>query len=127
MERLFRLMAVITLVAALGACGDDDADDVAREAEETAQEVGQAAQDARASLRTDAERLVDEIQTRNDPEAKQELLDRCRDTLEELRQAESPDAERVAATCDRIQDADVNDRDAWSDVEREISELDPTG
>lgn len=127
MDRLLRLVAVITLVTALGACGDDDADDVAREAEEAAQEVGEAAQDAWASLRTDAERLVDEIQTRNDPEAKQQLLDRCRDTLEELRQAESPDADRVAAVCDRIQDADVNDRDAWSDVEREISELDPTG
>lgn len=127
MERLLRLMAVIALVTALGACGDDDADDLAREAEETAEEAGEAVQDAWASLRTDAERLVDEIQTRNDPEAKEQLLDRCRDTLEELRQAESPESDRVAAMCDRIQDTDVNDRDAWSDVEREISELDPTG
>ncbi|MFP5377214.1 MAG: hypothetical protein ACLGIO_10615 [Acidimicrobiia bacterium] len=127
MDRLLRLMAVITLVTALGACGDDDADDVAREAEEAAQEAGEVAQDAWASLRTDAERLVDEIRTRNDPEAKDQLLDRCRDALEDLRQAESPDADRVAALCDRIQGTDVGDRDAWSDVEREISELDPTG
>ncbi|HVM02404.1 MAG TPA: hypothetical protein VM263_07005 [Acidimicrobiales bacterium] len=124
---MLRLVAVITLVAALGACGDDDADDVAREAEETAQQAGEAVQDAWASLRTDAERLVDEIRTRNDPEAKDQLLDRCRGALEELRQAESPDADRMAALCDRIQDTDVGDRDAWSDVEREISELNPTG
>ncbi len=125
----WRRWLVALLVGAavvLPACDDNDtAQDVREQTEEVAEDAAAAAQDAWASLRTDAERLVDEIQTRNDPMAKERLLERCRDALEELRKAESDQADRAEQVCDRIRDTDVNDRDAWSDVKDRIEDINP--
>lgn len=123
---LILLLAAVAAMGLLGGCGeDDDGNDLGQQAEDAAEDVGEAAQDAFASLRTDGERLIDEIQTRNDPEAKEQLLDRCRDTLEQLREDASASADAVEEVCDLIRDTDVNDRDAWSDVKDRLDQLTP--
>lgn len=120
-------LAVITV--ALGAlfvgCGDNDADTEATgdTVEQAADEARQEAENAFASWRTDAERLLDEIQTRNAPEAKQQLLDRCRDALEQLREADSAQADRVDDLCNRIRDTEVSNMSVWREVKDEVAKL----
>ncbi|MDQ4098713.1 MAG: hypothetical protein M3144_12715, partial [Actinomycetota bacterium] len=101
----------------------ETATSLGEEAREAAGDVRAAAGQAWASLRTDSERIVDQIQTRNDPNAKQELLDRCRDSLEKLRRSNSNSADRVEQLCTRIRNTDVNARETWNDVRREINEI----
>lgn len=126
-----RFLAALVLSGsvALAACGDDadeTAEDVRERTEEVAEDAASAAREAWATLRTDTERLVDEIQTRNDPRTKQQLLDRCRDALQKLREARSDQADRAEEVCDLIRDTDVNDRDAWSDVKDRVERIDPS-
>lgn len=122
------LMATLVLVG----CSEDTerearetATSLREEAEEATRDVREAAQDAWASLRTDGERLVDEVRTRDDPAAQQRLLEECRDTLERLRRAESPGAGRVDELCNRIRNTDVHDDSAWDDIKRELQRLNP--
>ncbi len=126
----YRRILTVMLVGALTftACGDDDGgtatDAVEQQTEEAARDARAAAQDAWASLRTDAERLLDEIRTQDAPRVKEELLERCRDVLERLRRAESDATQRVEQLCSRIQETDVANADAWSDIKRQIDQLD---
>ena len=119
------IISIFALSGVLAGCGTDDVDTEATR--DTIEQAGQSAQDAAregmASLRTDAERFVDEIQTRNAPEAKQQLLDRCRDALERMRKAGSNDADRVAGICDRIQNSDVQNRPVWDEIKQEIEKI----
>ncbi len=121
--------ALAMITVALGAlfvgCGDNDADTEATgdTVEQAAGEARQEAEKAFASWRTDAERLLDEIQTRNAPEAKQQLLDRCRDALEQLREADSAQADRVDDLCNRIRDTEVSNMSVWREVKDEVAKL----
>ncbi len=119
------IVVIAALATLLVACGDDGADTEATPdtVEEAAGDARQEAENAFASLRTDAERLFDEIRTRNAPEVKQTLLDRCRDVVERLRQADSPNADRVDDLCNRIRDTDVKDAAAWQHVQDELAKL----
>ncbi len=121
------LMAAVLLV---GACGDEDADmaqeRVPPQAEEAARDASAATKDALASLRTDAERFVDNLQSSEAPRAKQALLDKCRDVLEKLRKDNSDAVGEAERACERIQETDVTDRDAWNQIRGEIRQLDPT-
>jgi hypothetical protein len=115
----------IALALALGACGDDDtADRTADTVEDAAEQVGENVEDAWASFRTDFERLVDDAAT-GDNAAQDQLLDECRDTLEELRQADDPATERVGQLCDNIREAD--DQTAWDTIRQDIEEIDVGG
>lgn len=110
----------------LAGCGDDDdtedtLDRVEENIRDGAEDVGDTADDAWATLRTGFERLVDEAAT-GDDEAQDELLEECRDALEDLRQADDADAERVGELCDRIRDAD--DETAWDELRSEFEDLD---
>lgn len=123
--------AVLAVVAFTG-CGDDAEEDLRRAAttvqqgaQTAAGEIRAAAQDAWSSLRTDGERLVDEIQTGDEPQAREQLLDRCRDTLEKLRQAESPEAGRVDQLCNRIRETGAQDGTAWTEIKQELREINP--
>lgn len=120
-------LALITLAvgALFVACGDDDVDTEATPdtVEEAARDAREEAKDTFASLRTDAERFLDEIRTRRAPEAKQALLDRCRDALERLRQAESTQAQRLDDLCNRIRDTEPTDTAAWQQVQDELDRL----
>lgn len=120
---LLPLLGACLLV--LAGCGDDDAEDTAEEVEDTAadvaEDVADAAEAAWIELRTDFERLVDEAAT-GDNGAQEELLDRCRDTLEELRSADDPATDRVGDLCDQIRDAD--DESAWDELRSEFEEID---
>lgn len=126
---LFRRVLLVLGVAFmfLAGCGDNDdsARDTSDRIEDTVQEgaedLAKAADDAWASFRTNFERLVDEAAT-GDSEAQEELLDRCRDALQELREADDPDADRVGELCDQIRDAD--DETAWDELRAEFEELD---
>ena len=122
-------MVAVLLAAALaaGACGDDDLDEAAERADDAAErvkdEAGEAkerAEDALATFRTGFERLVDEASS-GDDEAQEELLDECRDTLEELRQNNDPRAEQMGALCQKIRDAD--DGNAWQEIREEYDEF----
>ena len=120
-----RVLALIVAAAALvGACGDDDTD-VEQEAREATADARAAGQDAWASFRTDLERAVDEVDSLDDPKAKEELLESCRDTLESLRKAESAQADRVSAVCDRIRDTEADNRNSWEELKKEVAELNP--
>lgn len=113
----------------LGGCSDDgdvDVDNV--DTEQIEDEVGDAADDVReetvdawATFRTGFERLVDEAST-GDDDAQTELLDECRDVLEELRQDDDPRADQVGELCDKIRDAD--DESAWDEVREEVDAID---
>ena len=132
MSHRTKIMTVVLVgVLAFGACGDDDGqtttDTIEQQTEEAARDARAAAQDAWAALRTDAERLLDEIRTRDAPRVKEEVLERCRDALERLRKAESDAVDRVERLCSRIQETDVANADAWSDIKREIDQVDVPG
>lgn len=112
---------------AVGACGDDDVDSAAQRADEAAErvkdEAGEAregAEDAFATFRTGFERLVDEASS-GDAEAKEKLLDECRDSLEQLRKDNDPRAEKVGALCERIRNAD--DGNAWKEIREEYDQI----
>lgn len=126
MARKMMILVFFALAGVLTACGSDDVDTDATgdTIEETAEDAREAAEDAMADLRTGAERFVDEIQTRNAPEAKEQLLERCRDALERLRKADSDDADRVEELCGRIRDADVKNASVWDEIKAEIEKLD---
>ena len=110
----------------LGACGegedvDTTTDTIEQAAEDAAENAGDAANVAWASLRTNFERLVDSAAT-GDDEAREELLGHCRDTLQDLREANDPGADQVGEFCDKIRDAD--DETAWDELRTEFEELD---
>lgn len=126
--RTRRAVLGIVLAFALvsGACGDDVDTEATRDTvAESAEDAREAAEKAFAELRTQGERLVDEVQTMNAPEAKEQLLDRCRDALERLRRAESDRADQVDSLCNRIRDADVENDDRWREIKDELSRLNP--
>lgn len=126
--RTRRAVLGIVLAFALvsGACGDDVDTEATRDTvAESAEDAREAAEKAFAELRTQGERLVDEVQTMNAPAAKEQLLDRCRDALERLRRAESDRADQVDSLCNRIRDADVENDDRWREIKDELSRLNP--
>lgn len=119
-------MVLITI--ALGmlfvACGDDpDTQATQDTVEDATRDAREEAENAFATLRTEAERLMDEFQTRNAPEVKQQLLDKCRDALEELRKANSDQAGRVDSLCNRIRETDPSNASVWREVKDEITKL----
>lgn len=129
MKRLMpRLFAAVLLVGAVAGVACEDGSDVNTDqaqnrVNETAGDVQDQANDVWANLRTDGERLIDEVQTRNDPEAKDQLLDRCRDAEEQLRSDENANADRVNELCDEIRDANPEDSDAWNTIKTRFNEL----
>lgn len=112
--------ACVAVALLLAGCGDDDVEDASNTAEEVAGDAAETAGDAWASFRTQFERLVDKAST-GDNEAQEELLDRCRDSLQELRKDNDPKADRVDALCNKIRDAD--DGTAWDELRNEVKEL----
>lgn len=120
-------VALIAIVfgTLFAACGDNDVDPEATQdtVESAARDAREEAEDAFATLRTEAERLMDEFQTRNASEAKEKLLEQCRDALERLRRAESDQADRVDSLCDRIRETDPSNSSVWSEVRDEIAKL----
>ncbi|MDP1795173.1 MAG: hypothetical protein Q8K63_13640 [Acidimicrobiales bacterium] len=109
------------------ACSESDrdsaaqtADDAAERVEDEAGELKEKAEDAFDSFRTGFERSIDEASS-GDDEAKEKVLDECRDTLEDLRQNDDPRAEQVGALCQKIRDAD--DGNAWNEVREEFDEI----
>jgi len=131
MERLIpRLLAATLFAGAIVgvACSEDgtvDTERAAGQAQSAATQVRQEAQNTWASLRTDGNRLIDQVQTRNDPDAKKQLLDRCRDTQEQFRKNDdSANADRVGQFCDRVQDTDPNSQGAWNEIKSEFQKLD---
>lgn len=132
MRRPLSVACLLVSAVLLAGCSDDAEEDVRRAAttighgaKTAAGDIRAAAQDAWSSLRTDGERLVDEIRTGDDPQAREELLEKCRDTLEKLRQAESAEAGRVDRLCNRIRETGAQDGTAWADIERELQEMNP--
>ncbi len=119
------VLIAIALGTLLAACGDNDVNTEATQdtVEEATRDARQEAENAFATLRTEAERLVDQFQTRNAPEAKQRLLDQCRDALERLREANSDQVGRVESLCNRIRDTDPSSASVWREVRDEITKL----
>jgi|SRR5215217_2589614 len=121
------LCGSLLLVAATGvACSEEDKTDsssVKATVQDAANQVKQQTKDAWASLRTDGDRLIDNVQTRNDPQAKQQLLDKCRDTVEKLRKDDSANADRVNTFCNKIRDTDPNTQSAWTEIKSQFNEL----
>jgi hypothetical protein len=102
MGRIWKVLTAATVgLALLAACGNDDDVDV----DEATEDVGDTARDAWSSFRTGWERLIDEAAT-GDSEAQDELLEECRDLLQDLREADHEAAEGVQNFCDDIRDAD---------------------
>ncbi len=118
--------ALVTTAFALllAGCSSEDVDpealpDVAEATEDARAE----AEEALASLRAEAQETVEEVRTGAAPDIKQELLDRCREALELLREAESDAATSVEDICTRIESTEVSDADVWSDIQREIDNV----
>ena len=113
---------VFTLV--LAGCGSEDVDpDAVPGLEEAGEDARAQAEEALADLRTEAEEAVDELPTPEAPEVKQELLDRCRDAVESMREADMQTTDSVQQICDRIEGADVSDLDLWNEIQQEIENL----
>ncbi len=128
MARLHAGVALVVVALALGGCSEDGDGTVApaaEEVEDAAVDARRAAVDGWDSLKNDAERLVNEIQSNKDPNAKQELLERCRDSVNKLREADSAQADRAQSLCDRIQNTDVDAGEAWQEIKEEIAQLNP--
>lgn len=123
-----RLLAVLAIAMAAVAVACEGGSDInTEEAESTVRDAAnnaqQQAEDAWASLRTDGERLIDEVQTRNDPEAKDQLLNSCRDAEQRLRENDNANADRVNEFCDSVRDGDPNDTGAWERIKSEFQQL----
>jgi hypothetical protein len=123
-----RLFVAVLLAGAVAftACeggSDVDTEQAQDRVNQRADDVQEQANDVWSGLRTDGERLIDEVQTRNDPEVKDRLLDRCRDAEEQLRKDENANADRVNELCDTIRDADPDDSDAWAAIKSRFTEL----
>ena len=127
------LLALAVVPVLVAGCGngdgaqeaEDTARDVAESAKDRAQGAAESLEDGWATLRTEAESLIDAISTRHDPEAKTQLLEKCRERLEDLRQADSDDVQRVESLCDRIRDTEVDAGAAWTEIKNEIDDIDP--
>ncbi|MFN8556323.1 MAG: hypothetical protein U0531_02875 [Dehalococcoidia bacterium] len=91
--------------------------------EDAARDAGRTAGDAFAELRTNGERLVDRVQTSNDPAAKQQLLDTCRDALARLRREGSNAEKRVDNLCTSIRETDPNTPAAWDGIRQRMNEI----
>lgn len=120
--------AVVAFTIGLGtlfvACGDDvDTQATEDTVAEATRDARDEAENAFASLRTEGERLMDEFQTRNAPQAKEKLLEQCRKALEELRKADSDRAGQVDSLCNRIRETDPSDASVWQEVRDEIAKL----
>lgn len=127
---LFSTLVLVMGTVLIGACTSDDqskandtAKDVQQQAKNTGTDLKAQSKDAWASMRTDGSRLVDRIQTANDPQAKTDLLSRCRDSVENLRKAGSDRAETVNSLCDRIRDTDVSNSSDWNAVRDQLKQL----
>ena len=134
-----KIVISVALASLLVACGGDSnggqaSDDTQGGVERVAEDVREGAEDAAsaaaerlrtgwASLETNAERLVDRIKTDGDSEAKQELLDDCRDRLQDARAAGSDQADRIEGLCDRVRDTDVNAGDTWDEIRKQIEDI----
>lgn len=119
---------MVLIAIALGvlfvACGDDaDTQATQDTVQEATRDAREETENAFATLRTEGERLLDQFQTRNAPEAKQQLLDKCRDALERLRKANSDQAGRVDSLCNRIRDTEPSNASVWREVKDEIAKL----
>lgn len=122
--------AVVGIALALAllsvGCGDDVDTEATRDTiAEGAEDARAAAENSFADLRTQGERLVDQVETRNAPEAKEQLLERCRDVLERLRKAGSNNADRLDSLCNRIRDTDVTNQQVWREIKDELRTLNP--
>ena len=111
---------VFTLV--LAGCGSEDVDTDAV-VDDASEDARAEAEEALADLRTEAEEALDELPTPEAPDVKQELLDRCRDAVESMREADMQTADSAQQICDRIEGADVSDMDLWNDIQQEIEDL----
>ena len=125
---IFRLLAATLFAGAIAgvACSDDgtvDTDRARDQAQQTQQQVTKETKEAWATLRTDGERLIDDIQTRNDPDAKQKLLNQCRDALEQMRKNDAANADRVDKFCNRVRETDPNSQSAWNEIKAEFKQL----
>ena len=120
------LTALLLLGAVVGvACDSDDTDTDAaqQQVREASQNIRQEAREAWAGLRADGDQLVDRVQTRNDPNAKQELLDKCRDAQERLKKEDASGAGQVESFCNKVRDTDVNNNSAWNDIKNQLKDL----
>jgi hypothetical protein len=119
--------AVAVSMLAVAACDDSaavDRDSAQATVQDAVREVRQDSREAWSGLRSDGERLIDRVQARNDPDAKKELLDRCRDAEERLSKLRDSYAGDVNKLCDDIRDADVNNSGIWNEIERRFNQID---
>lgn len=129
MKRILpRALAALLLVGVVAgvACSDDgtvDKDKAKDTASQTAGQVKKETRDAWATLRTDGDKLIDQVQTRNDPEAKKQLLDRCRNTVESMRKSDQPNADQVNKLCDKIRDTEPSSQSAWTEIKNQYNDL----
>jgi hypothetical protein len=124
MNRSLSRIVVPLLVIALGmsvmiSCTSEDQQAVQDKATAARSQV----QDAWAGLRTDGDRLVDQIKTHNDSSAKQNLLDSCRNAVEQLRKNENAQADSANDLCNKIRDTDVNAGAAWDSIKSQLDQL----
>jgi len=123
-----RLVAgvLFALSIAAVACSEDgtvDTDKAKEQANQAGETIRNETRDAWATMRTDGNRLVDQIQTRNDPEAQKQLLDNCRKSVEQMRKNDAPNSDRVNKLCDQIRDTDVKNSNAWNEIKTQFNDL----
>jgi hypothetical protein len=129
MKRILpRLAVALLLIASVGAIAcDEESEATADRANETVKEttknLTEDTRQAWASLRVDTERLLDQAQTRNDPDAKQRVLSQCRDLEEKLRKQDAPNADRVNEFCDKVRTTDPTNTSAWDDLKQRFNDL----
>ena len=128
MGRFLRVLSVVLLVGSVAAagCSNDttvDTEKAKDQANRATEQITKETRDAWASLRTDGDRLADQVQTRKDPEAKQQLLAKCRDSAEQMRKNDQGNCDRVNTLYDRIRDADPNCIGAWNDIKNQLKDL----
>jgi len=123
--RLVAGVLLITSVVGVG-CSDDgtvDTDKAKDQANQASQSIKKETRDAWATMRTDGNRLVDQVQTRNDPEAQRQLLENCRKSVEQMRKNDAPNSDQVNRLCDRIRDTDVKNSNAWNEIKTQFNDL----
>jgi hypothetical protein len=89
----------------------------------SAQANSQSANGAWSSLYTDAQNLINQLQTQNAPQAKQTAVSQCQSAVQQVQSSNPSLGSQVSSLCDKISSTDVSNSQAWNQIKQQLSDL----
>lgn len=92
----------------------------------TAQANGTVPQNVRsswASVYSDAQSLLNQLQSQNAPQLKQSLLNKCATAQQQANQNDATLGSKIQSLCTMISNTDVSNNQAWNQVRQQLNNL----